>query len=308
MQFSLGIIGLGAIAKAYRKGLEASTNFTLKAVCDLQGENARSYPDYERYPLFHDYLDMVQQVKLDLVIICTPPKTHFEIAKNVMRIGTGVLLEKPAVVHFEDLIHLIDYAKKNQIIFDCILHWQHANETLYLTKTYPNLAKATTVSTRIEDPYTHADQKTIKEEKVPLHGTWLDSGVNALSMMSMFYNLEDFSLVKETMHIDPKSKLPYFSKHAFTHQSQTFEITVDWRHDWSYKCTNICLNNTDIKVIHHLEEVYENDQLVFKGSETGRLESHYENYFQSFYPNKINHDKILSIHKTLLGVNHGNAD
>lgn len=60
-----------------------------------------------------DYRDLFN-LKLDAVIISTPPKTHYEIAKDCLMHGLHVLVEKPMTLnskHAEELIELA--ARKN---------------------------------------------------------------------------------------------------------------------------------------------------------------------------------------------------
>jgi len=50
------------------------------------------------------------------IIICTPAKTHFKIAKKCLLANKNCLIEKPAVLKIEELIQLNKIAKKNDLV------------------------------------------------------------------------------------------------------------------------------------------------------------------------------------------------
>ncbi len=296
--YKIGIIGLGNIAKEYKNALNSSVNFKLVAVCDINPKSISRHL-YDGYPFYLNFRDMLKQENLDLVIISTAPETHFLIAKECMNFGVGVLLEKPATLHIEDIEELVSLSEKKNLIFDCIFHWQHANEVMYLLKNYPNSVNFTTLEILIEDPYTLEDGKTIKIEKVPLNGVWNDSGINALSFVSMLVDMNTFTLFSKVFFIDKASGLPYYSKHIFMKNDRKIIINVNWRKNIFYKRTYLSFEDKKLKIIHHREQIYENKKLIFQGVIENRLSSHYENYFKSFNAHDINHSKMISIHKIL---------
>lgn len=55
-------------------------------------------PEPDDLPQFSCHLSMFQAVHPDVVIICTPPHTHLEIAEDALTAGADVLLEKPPVL------------------------------------------------------------------------------------------------------------------------------------------------------------------------------------------------------------------
>ena len=49
---------------------------------------------------------------LDGIIIATPAKTHFEIAKTIIKAGRHVLIEKPLTLSIKEAKELVDGAPK----------------------------------------------------------------------------------------------------------------------------------------------------------------------------------------------------
>lgn len=301
MTYLIGIIGLGTIAKRYLKGLVECDSFVLKAVCDNNPNKAASLKHYSSYPLYENYEEMLDMQELDVVIISTPPNTHYEIAKYVLSQNIGVLLEKPGVLNIENLYDLINIAQNNKLIFDVIFHWQHSNEVIFLNQNLNMIENVKSVQTVIKDPYTNPDNKTILSDKITMGGTWFDSGVNVLSMIHLLFNLENFMTKESKFQVDPKSGFDYYSYHTFTKNDYIeTSIEIDWRENISFKQTQLIFDNDIIDVLHHEETIYKNDKLIFKGQIDHRLDSHYANYFKAFDASEINHRSISIVHEYLL--------
>ncbi|GHJ44334.1 oxidoreductase [Catellatospora sp. TT07R-123] len=49
-------------------------------------------------PVFTDHRAMLERIRPDVVIVCTPPHTHLALARDVLRAGADLLLEKPPVL------------------------------------------------------------------------------------------------------------------------------------------------------------------------------------------------------------------
>ncbi len=296
--YKIAIIGLGQIASSYHNALESLNKYNLVAVCDLN-PYAVSKEKYRDYPFYTNYMDMIKNHQIDIIIISTPPITHTKIALDVMSHQINVLLEKPGLLNLIELTQLLQSANKNNVKIDTIFHWQHANEVLFIKKYYPNIKKATYIKTEIYDPYT-INKKFIKKEKIPLHGAWFDSGVNALSMMSLFIDINDYTMDKKVNFIDPKSNLPYYANRTYKQKNLYYSILVNWRYHKNYKRTRIKLDDKMIKIIHHLEEVYENNHLIYKSNERERLSSHYHNYFKDFKLESVSNHHFELIHRKLI--------
>jgi len=72
----------------------------------------QEYPDVI---IFND-LEQALNKDLDGFVVCTPPKTHFEITKKILLSNKHVLVEKPITTNLNDAIELNTIAKKNKLI------------------------------------------------------------------------------------------------------------------------------------------------------------------------------------------------
>ncbi len=116
---NVSVIGIGYWGPNMVRNFFAHPGTTVRACCDLKNDRLtrirRTYPALE---ISNDYRDIIKDPKTDLVAICTPVGTHFEIAKAVLLAGKHVLIEKPMTASGQQAEELINLAgQKNLQIF-----------------------------------------------------------------------------------------------------------------------------------------------------------------------------------------------
>jgi predicted dehydrogenase len=95
----VGAAGHGAWHLRTIGGLHQSGRLRMVSVCDIRplGDQARAtLPPGVR--VFSQHLAMLQALRPDVVVVATPPHTHLQIAADVLRAGSDLLLEKPPLV------------------------------------------------------------------------------------------------------------------------------------------------------------------------------------------------------------------
>ena len=96
------IIGVGAIViGAHRPAWELPTT-RIAAVCDIDPERAKARVEELGVPFYQDYRQMLAEVPADLAVITTPHYLHAQIAKDALRAGLHVLVEKPMALSVEE--------------------------------------------------------------------------------------------------------------------------------------------------------------------------------------------------------------
>ena len=112
----VGIIGSGFIAKqkhlpAWKK---AAKNAQVVALCDpnvAQAEElARAHGISKVYK---DYQQMLEVERLDVVDICSPPRTHAELAIRSLQSGAHALIEKPMAINTAECDQILAVAKEH---------------------------------------------------------------------------------------------------------------------------------------------------------------------------------------------------
>ncbi len=113
------VIGIGYWGPNIVRNFMAEPDIDLKYCVDLSKEAL----DYIKniYPTIEialDYEDIISKNDVDLVAICTPVYTHYEIAKKALEAGKHVFIEKPMSSTSNQAIELVNLAeKKNLHIF-----------------------------------------------------------------------------------------------------------------------------------------------------------------------------------------------
>jgi predicted dehydrogenase len=92
----IAIVGCGKIADDHCSQVQRIKGCEIVAVCDREPLMARQLS--ERFPVkqhFSDLGKMLSQAQPDVVHVCTPPESHFAIAKECLAVGCHVYVEKP---------------------------------------------------------------------------------------------------------------------------------------------------------------------------------------------------------------------
>lgn len=103
----IAIVGLGVIGKLHAELAQAHAK--LVAVCDTDERRLEPYSGVKGYT---DYIRMLEEVKPDVVHICTPHYLHSEMAIAALRRHINVLCEKPLCIRAEDVDAVLE-AERN---------------------------------------------------------------------------------------------------------------------------------------------------------------------------------------------------
>ena len=114
----VGLLAYGAIGDEHNRAISGTVGLRLTAVADTNPARFAAAkeiaPDIET---FTDSMKMLDSGLVDLVIISTPPNSHYSWAKESLNRGIHVILEKPmalSVEHCDELIALA--ASKNRLL------------------------------------------------------------------------------------------------------------------------------------------------------------------------------------------------
>jgi len=108
----LAVIGYGYWGPNLARTLYELPAAELVAIVDLKSDQlARAQGRYPGVALISDYGELFK-MGLDGVLIATPPKTHFKIAKDCLMHDLNVLVEKPITLNSADAAELIQIAEQ----------------------------------------------------------------------------------------------------------------------------------------------------------------------------------------------------
>jgi D-galactose 1-dehydrogenase len=120
MTHRIGIIGFGKIAQdQHAPVIAASDAFELAAVASQRGLGP------EGVRAVRDYGELLALPDVDAVAICTPPQVRHAIARDALRAGKHVLLEKPPAATLSEVVDLRRIAEEAGRVLFATWHSRH---------------------------------------------------------------------------------------------------------------------------------------------------------------------------------------
>ncbi|MDO8885560.1 Gfo/Idh/MocA family oxidoreductase [Candidatus Oleimmundimicrobium sp.] len=113
----IGLIGCGTWGRNYIRNFEHLDDVKMYACCDFVEKNLKH--SKRVLPTIKTYCnpeDLIADDEIDAIIIATPAKTHFDLAKKCLNSGKHVLVEKPLTLTSKESKTLIELAKKQDKI------------------------------------------------------------------------------------------------------------------------------------------------------------------------------------------------
>jgi len=107
----VGLIGAGGIAQVHMAAWQKCPDTKVVALTDISKKARQTTAETFGVPpdnLFEDYKQMLKQVELDAVDICTPNAVHKPPAIAAFRAGCHVLVEKPVAISARECEQMIE--------------------------------------------------------------------------------------------------------------------------------------------------------------------------------------------------------
>lgn len=110
----VGVLGAGAWARfAHLPGYKRDPRCELVAIADPVVERAREFAQEFGIPHVYDSHEaLIAREDLDLVDVCTPSATHFELTWAALQAGKHVLCEKPVAYDYRDTRRAAAFARE----------------------------------------------------------------------------------------------------------------------------------------------------------------------------------------------------
>ena len=113
--YRTGIVGTGFIGKVHIETVRRLGNVEVVALTD-KFQAAETAEQMNIPHCFENYRDMIDTMDLDMVHICTPNNTHFEIAMYALEHGVNVICEKPMTTTIEEARTLLAKAEETGLV------------------------------------------------------------------------------------------------------------------------------------------------------------------------------------------------
>ncbi len=108
-------VGLAINSPSERYGSCLPSATEINSMIQDEEEKARKMIDGYGGKLFHSYSDIIHSQETDAVYIPLPPALHYKWAKEALKSGKHVLVEKPSTILYSDTDELVRIARSNNL-------------------------------------------------------------------------------------------------------------------------------------------------------------------------------------------------
>ncbi len=316
-KISIGIIGLGHVYKHQIKALTTCNSlYNVAAVCDILSSK---HADALNIPFYISIEEMISSVKLDVLLVSVPNSEHYMVCRDLLINGFDVIVEKPATTSVEEFLSLTEIAKSTNALIHTAFHAAFAVDLLWFQKNYGQLIKKygriTAFRCGFYDPYISGG--VLSNSAMNLGNSWIDSGINALSVIDKLlpeFEVEDIKLTQLPQinrAVQGSANIIFNSNNFFG----TGLIDTNWSLNINYKTTmlyfgesnhRILLNHSDQQVM--LINNANRKKILFSlNNNLPRLTAHYIGVFMDLYSaftnRRDNRETSLRLHKMLYHEN-----
>lgn len=126
--FGFGIVGLGMIADFHARAIAASNGGRLLGVAGRSAEKTADFARRHQVP-FHttSVAELVKRPEIDVICIATPSGAHLEPAREAIRAGKHVVVEKPVEIDLARVDELLAAADRAQVRVAAIFQGRFAD-------------------------------------------------------------------------------------------------------------------------------------------------------------------------------------
>ena len=107
------VIGCGVVSSVHLAAIAGNPAVHLAAVCDTDTSALAAAAKEHGVPGFADYRDVLDEIRPDVVHICTPHDQHVAIAIDCLERGANVIMEKPLAHTIADGARLVTAAAEH---------------------------------------------------------------------------------------------------------------------------------------------------------------------------------------------------
>ena len=114
-EIRIGVVGIGHLGNYHLQKYQKLPNSKIVGVVDVVEERIRQASEIYNCKALSDHRDLIGGV--DAVSISVPTSAHHRIAKDFLKAGVDVLLEKPIAATLAEADELVDIARENGRVF-----------------------------------------------------------------------------------------------------------------------------------------------------------------------------------------------
>lgn len=120
----VGLVGLGKMGLSHLAMIKAHPAVSLEAICDSTGYVLDVLNKYTGLRTYTDYKSMLDEVRLDAVLIATPTRFHADMVRAALDRGLHVFCEKPLCLSARDAEELAALAAQKGLVNQVGYHYR----------------------------------------------------------------------------------------------------------------------------------------------------------------------------------------
>lgn len=113
-KLKVGVIGVGKLGAIHAQIYSSLDEVELVGVCDINKESLGNVADEFHTRAYQDYRQLIG--KVDAASIVVPTRIHHPVARDFLKAGTHLLIEKPITQTVEEANQLLEIATANNLV------------------------------------------------------------------------------------------------------------------------------------------------------------------------------------------------
>ncbi len=181
---SVAIIGLGAAART----IHIPAIKKLGRLRIVGGYDTSGVAKDTRFPVFSSVAEMLERVSPEMVVIATPPSSHFELARQCLASGCHVFCEKPLAENVSDARKLAELAAEagRHVFINSEFPWMPIHSAAKRAMSEPGFGRLQFISMHQTFVVNAETERGWRGEE--LQRTFKEFGTHTLDLASYFYN------------------------------------------------------------------------------------------------------------------------
>ncbi|MGA8111161.1 MAG: oxidoreductase [Acidobacteriaceae bacterium] len=183
-----GVIGFGLGGRIFHAPfLQAIDGFELAAILERQGDAAaQAYPGVAIARTMEELLALPD---LSLIVVTTPPATHYGLARQCLEAGKHVVIDKPFTATSDEARALIDLARARKLLLSAYQNRRWDGDFLTLRQLIGTgeLGRLVTLESRFERFHPRLRPKPWQERNDPGNGIVHDLGAHLVDQALVLF-------------------------------------------------------------------------------------------------------------------------
>ena len=132
-RYRFNVLGSGMIAQEHIRVTLLEGRGDIHGIYDPNSVSVRyttetfsqRYPDHEPLTVYDSLEAACNDPTVDALLICSPNYTHIQVAREAIKSGKPIFMEKPMVTNIEDALEMLEIAKNYKNIFQIGLQYRY---------------------------------------------------------------------------------------------------------------------------------------------------------------------------------------